>query len=521
LLESAAEPLHSASAKDPARRAQQTSRSHAVGAGVDGDLCSQPRGVLAVNRAQFDFTLCPYDKAHCVDGDFFFVGIIVLALAGIITFRNSIVGDHDSPFTVILLFAFLGLGLAGQAARMLAGACGKAEQKESASVFWGALKVTSKQCENIGKSPPWLLLSGLAAGPSVLLTWYWRDKKRRDDHAIALAERQAAASQLRHSEQILAAERARAAEQQTLNQQVAFATRYTKAAEMLAAPDEMTRINGLESLFDIALQSKTHRAAISRTFAAFVRTHAKPPADRPRSLDDAYEVHVPAAFVQSAIRLLGLGEWANEDWERDDVDLREVTLERCEAKGAHLPGAQLRGADLREADFEGANLQRANLERACLVHANLKGADLRGALLYEADIRGAKLVGAKLDHANFYEAVLDDADLGIAQLSVTTFNQASLKNAVLRHVHARGASFVGADLQGADLNGANLHHAILDRANLRGAILQRANLSYVALRHAVLDDVKLEGAQYTDSTIPLPFDDEEASRRGMVKLPPS
>lgn len=41
----------------------------------------------------------------------------------------------------------------------------------------------SALCDGVSKSPPWLLFSGLAAGPSVLLTWAWRtrDKTRELD----------------------------------------------------------------------------------------------------------------------------------------------------------------------------------------------------------------------------------------------------------------------------------------------------------------------------------------------------
>ncbi|HTU58567.1 MAG TPA: pentapeptide repeat-containing protein [Polyangiales bacterium] len=320
-------------------------------------------------------------------------------------------------------------------------------------------RVSAEACKDIGKNPPWLLLSGLTAAPSVLLTWYWRDKKRRNDHELAL--------------------------------QVAFSGRFTKAAELLAHADEMTRINGLESLWDIALQSAAHRAAVSRTFAAFVRTRSGPMPNpeaapevgilgRAETTTEKANTYALRADVQQAMTLLGRSEWA--DWTRThaELDLRSACLMRLDLRKAQLKGANLQNADLREAKLQGADLQHANLEganleRAHLFQANLELASLYTALLGHADLRKAKLKGAALQAANLEHAQLYEANFV--------------------GVNLQGAKLQRADLERARLENVDLRFANLEGANLKGAVLRGANLERANLKRAWVADAKLDGAR--------------------------
>jgi hypothetical protein len=95
-------------------------------------------------------------------------------------------------------------------------------------------------CAALAKNPPYLLVSGLMAAPSVLLTWYWRDAKRRADTRIA--------------------------------QESAIASRYRAAGELIGNEKSMSRITGLFALSDVAQESADHRATVARTFAAYLRT---------------------------------------------------------------------------------------------------------------------------------------------------------------------------------------------------------------------------------------------------------
>lgn len=108
------------------------------------------------------------------------------------------------------------------------------------------------------------------------------------------------------------------------------------------------------------------------------------------------------------------------------------------------------------------------------------------AMAQNKDLRGAYL----------FEAKLKNVDLRGANLNKTQLGKADLR---------------GADLRGAKLTGAYLHKADLSGADLRGAEM----LSKIG--GAELNQVNLTGARF-DATTRLPFDDQEAARRGMVKV---
>jgi uncharacterized protein YjbI with pentapeptide repeats len=359
-----------------------------------------------------------------------FAIIVLGAVLGIFLSRNSLFEDDvDSPkgssFAPIILFALLGLGCAGEAARMFTGACGKAALVGGASVFWGSLRITAEQCRDLSKNPPWLLLSGIAAAPSILLTWYWRDRKRRADQRTATRER-------------VAAER-----QHRLNEQVAFSQRYTTAAELLGSPDEMIRINGLEALFDIARQSEDQRAAVSRTLAAFVRVrcHApRAPADPDKSF-----VPKPAADVQTAMTLLGNPQWRAWEREQSELDLRDTDLSGFELAGAVLSKANLIDAHMVEVVLDNADLRGASLDRAFIM-GSFEGADLTGARLTRAKLgfanfKSAQFVGANLTGAMLEEANLENANLYAANLEEADLTGANLRGADLREAKTSPADF--------------------------------------------------------------------------------
>ena len=247
-----------------------------------------------------------------------------------------------------------------------------------AYAFWGLFRVSAQLCVEVTKSPPWILLSGMVAAPSVLLTWYWRDRKRRDDHRLAVES--------------------------------GIAERYTRAAELLASTDCMTRINGLFSLWDVARESQSHRVTVSRTLAAFVRVHSK------AAQADTHDGSSPRPDLQTAVTLLSETDWATPEWSssagvRVVVDLRDAQLVRFDLARKDLSGAFLRGTDfshaymhhakLGDALLMEAKLTKAFLRSASLRGANLRDADLSGANLRKSDLRDAKLSGTNLRGA-FY-----------------------------------------------------------------------------------------------------------------------
>lgn len=131
---------------------------------------------------------------------------------------------------------------------------------------------------------------------------------------------------------------------------------------------------------------------------------------------------------------------------------------------------------------------------------------LIGANLEAADLRGIKLSGSELLLVDFSRA-----DMRGAKLEGATLKKAKLSQADLRSADLTRAVLSNANLSYADLSDAAMSAAILRDANLRGTLLNRANLAWSSL-----DGADLTGARYDEETI-LPFDEETAARRGMIK----
>ena len=121
--------------------------------------------------------------------------------------------------------------------------------------------------------------------------------------------------------------------------------------------------------------------------------------------------------------------------------------------------------------------QCAWLYAKSLKFQDLTGATLRGAGLGAAKLQYADLVGADLFAADIRKAWMHQADLSGADLRLANLREANLFQADLP-----GADLRGADLTGADLTGADLKQARYDKKTL------------------------------------LPFDDQAAAERGMLKV---
>lgn len=127
-------------------------------------------------------------------------------------------------------------------------------------------------------------------------------------------------------------------------------------------------------------------------------------------------------------------------------------------------------------------LQDKRGECAWLYGRSFKFQDLNGAIL-----RGAGLGAAKLQYAE-----LAGADLFAADLRKAFLHQADLSRADLRLTDLREAVLFQTDLPQADLRGADLRQTDLTGADLREALY--------------------------DKNTALPFDEETAAARGMIKV---
>ena len=134
--------------------------------------------------------------------------------------------------------------------------------------------------------------------------------------------------------------------------------------------------------------------------------------------------------------------------------------------------------------------------------------------VYPEDEESPTYAGANLRGQDFSEARLIMAEFAGAEASEAIFVRSELSGADFRSCNLEGANFFEADLCKADFHWANLAGACLVGADLTVANLSDANLIGANLSGACLEGTELNGARY-DKTTELPFDTDEADRRGM------
>ena len=175
---------------------------------------------------------------------------------------------------------------------------------------WGN---SSGECAAIRASPPWTLMTTMAAAPCVLLTWYWRTEHKKRD--------------------ILDASRAQ------------IAQRFATAVEMLDKGGHTT-IGAIYALEQIAQDSPADHWTIVETLAAFVRNACLKPAS---SGDER------RAQVQAAISVLGRRR-AEHDPEGATIDLREASLWGIKFDGLNFARANFEFAKVNDSTFFGTDL---------------------------------------------------------------------------------------------------------------------------------------------------------------------
>ncbi|HTQ05315.1 MAG TPA: pentapeptide repeat-containing protein [Polyangiaceae bacterium] len=182
----------------------------------------------------------------------------------------------------------------------------------------------SALCKAGIQNPPWLLLSGVAAAPVVLLTWYWRTvHKERDLRATSIS--------------------------QDLSRMEHVTARFATAVAMIDKGG-MSAVGGIYALDRVARDSVQDHWAIIETLCALLRGSVGMKGG---------EFH--AAMVQAAVTVIG-----RRDASRDPV-------------GSQI---RLRGADLQGADFSDLNFAGADFVNAFVSGCRFHGTNLSGANLH-------------------------------------------------------------------------------------------------------------------------------------------
>jgi hypothetical protein len=169
-------------------------------------------------------------------------------------------------------------------------------------------------CKMATTSPPWLVVTSLIAGPSALLTWYWRTAHKKADMA--------------------AAARAQVAQ------------RFATAVELLDKGG-VSAMGAIYALEQIAKDSPPDQWTVIETLAAFIRT-AKG-ADRNSRVQAALTV-----ITRRNVRHDSNGGWIDlQDTNLMALNFDGMNLERFDLTRARLDGASLcKGTDLRHALFD-------------------------------------------------------------------------------------------------------------------------------------------------------------------------
>jgi len=205
---------------------------------------------------------------------------------------------------------------------------------------WGCVDLNRGLCKVAANSPPWIVLTGLIAAPSAVLTWYWRTAHKKAD-----LDHDAQEALLRREE---LDERER--ERQVVRDQT-LVTEYKRALEALGAVREGGSNVAIDALVAVAKHLPSKRQEAADELARFVR--------RTGEIFDIAPQLLRALRGMSDLRAIGeVSEGPN---------LAAATL-----VGLNLGGLDLRGADLSEARLDGCNLVGTRLTdaqlRGCKAH---------------------------------------------------------------------------------------------------------------------------------------------------------
>lgn len=320
----------------------------------------------------------------------------------------------------------LGTAVAGLLAAILAIA-GLSEAEQSAPLVAAALN-----------NPPWLLLSGLVAAPSVLLTWYWRTIQRERDLAHReqeLAHREQELEQrgreiARQDEQWKSAQAQASEEKKRLVKESDSKERlqanqlFADAAEKLAQESVLGRVAALRMLERSAYERSHLVVPVIDTVASFIRLHAGRRPDEPPRSPGPEDIRL-ALLIIGRIRKAWVEEDAYADQLNEEGYLLAVDLNATTLRGAKFAGnyyltdfgvsdlscSSMSNGWFSYATFDGATLHEASAQGASMAHATFVGADLTGADFRKCELREADFASANVSGTNFIGSTLRAAKL--------------------------------------------------------------------------------------------------------------
>jgi hypothetical protein len=247
-------------------------------------------------------------------------------------------------------------------------------------------------CCAIQRNPPWILVSGIAAAPALVLTWWWRTQHKDKD--------------IEHKEADIA-----------FAKREEWSNRYTDTVRLLAQSDPVSRYGAIYSLELLASESAEDAARVVSTMAAFLRSTRPAPSENRTA--ESHEALAAVVRIEShfehgtAVPQLDLSGATLKRYNGMRVTLRSCIMHRIDLESALLIEADLRDSLMVQANLARADLSRCNLSdcecsfadltEANLTNSNLTNSILEHTTLFGADLRGATILNVAWDGAFFDE----------------------------------------------------------------------------------------------------------------------
>jgi hypothetical protein len=260
---------------------------------------------------------------------------------------------------------------------------------------WGHWMWRSEFCKAAWGTPPWVLFSGLATVPALLLLWRWRTTHKAAD--IATAKQQAVTADA----------------QRILLQQQHASAHFSSAIGLISHENELVQIGGIHALEAVAIQSPSgYGVPVRKTLCSYLRESLR--LRQQHSVVYRREMAVPAALT---------------------------------ALGSLGPGSSLSSVDLRDLDFGSVSLRDANF-----CHANFGDARLKNSVLMRVNFSGAHMAGINLESSDLRDCTFEDVSMYCATLVDADCRSVNFSRAYLRDTDFTRAQLDGANFDGSDLS---------------------------------------------------------------------
>jgi uncharacterized protein YjbI with pentapeptide repeats len=158
-----------------------------------------------------------------------------------------------------------------------------------------------------------------------------------------------------------------------------------------------------------------------------------------------------------------------------------------------------------------------NLTKGRLVYKKHENKNFTGMTLNSAYVYTSQFLGGQMNHASVRRSIVLQSkfkDIQVQSLDIrgSHFKGVTFEKANLTNLLANGTRFTKTQFQDCDLTDADFWGSQLMQVDFSGSNLSGANLQTTVILFS-----KFQGAQFNSKT-KLPFSEEEALKRGMVKV---